>query len=157
MTKENQTFMHNENRDSSPFGEPLNFFDVSAKAILDGVNATKWESIIQAANKAKADAIINQWPNADLLCIEQREYLRNLLLNSAFYDTFGHDRNFEIQNGISYRAYLMQELKKAVDEHIDSLEPKTKKKAEYKNKTYKNTAKQAKPSPILMSLINRKP
>ncbi|MCD0496801.1 hypothetical protein LP085_08065 [Achromobacter sp. MY14] len=68
-----------------------------------------------------------------------------------------HERNFEIQNGMSYRAYLMQAIKKAVYEHIDNLEPKTKKKAEYKNKTYKNTAKQAKPSPILMSLINRKP
>jgi hypothetical protein len=50
------------------------------------------------------------------------------------------------------------EIKRFLIERINAkypVKPKTKTKAAYKNQTYKNTAKKAKVSPIMMALINK--
>jgi len=59
--------------------------------------------------------------------------------------------------GVGKTELFIENLKIAIAEADakKKLKPKTKKKANYKNKAYKNTAKQTKPSPILMSLIKK--
>lgn len=73
----------------------------------------------------------------------------------CFYST--ETDELRLLAGVGKTELFIENLKIAIAEADakKKLKPKTKKKANYKNKAYKNTAKQTKPSPILMSLIKK--
>lgn len=115
----------------------------------------------------KRDAIQQPNRHADNLYLAQDEFqeLMNELMfikphwlmpmARCFYLT--ETDELRLLAGVGKTELFIENLKIAIAEADakKKLKPKTKKKANYKNKAYKNTAKQTKPSPILMSLIKK--